>query len=96
MDKTTAAGGPSPDGIFAEGRRHGLATGTALLQLAPTQQDPVATVEFGGIRLAIEAGACCVRGGELPEDLRPAQLTRLAGFLAGIADAYRLQKEARS
>ena len=93
MDETTAPSGPSPAGIFAEARRQGMAIGLGALALARSPADPVATVEFSGLRMTMDPAGCCIRGGEHPEDLNPAQLMRLGGFLAGIADAYRMEKD---
>jgi hypothetical protein len=95
MHDTTGPSAPLGP-TYDEAMLHGMGVGSAALQLAASQSDPVVTIEFSGIRLTIEPGACCLRGAEHPEDLTPNQMLRLSGFLAGISHAYRLAKEMRA
>lgn len=97
MDETTTPpAGPSPDGIFAEARRIGSAIATASLAM-DNDFDAIGQIQLpGGVLVSFWPDRPVITSdGKAGEDITPEQVTRMAGLLAGVADAYRLKKEPR-
>lgn len=92
LDSASIARGPSLDGSFAEARRAGCDLARTARE-ASGDDDSIA-IEMNGIRIMLWGDACYVTGAEVPSHastgcaVKPPELMRLAGVLAGIADFY--------